>query len=142
MGGDEFVLLLRNMTDSMVLQATMERLMASLRTPIEVGRHRLSIGASVGLACAPDHGVSADALMRHADMAMYKAKRAGLDYAVYASEDDPYTAERLALIADLRTGIEKGATQAVLDGDLDDFIEASLAQKISGAGPVQVEDVD
>lgn len=74
-GGDEFVLLLRNMTDSMVLQATMERLMASLRTPIEVGRHHLSISASVGLACAPDHGVSADALLRHADLAMYAAKQ-------------------------------------------------------------------
>jgi diguanylate cyclase (GGDEF)-like protein/PAS domain S-box-containing protein len=74
-GGDEFVLLLRDMADATVLQATMERLMASLGTPIEVGKHRLLIGASVGLACAPDDGVSAEALMRHADTAMYAAKQ-------------------------------------------------------------------
>ena len=74
-GGDEFVLLLLDMADPAVLQATKERLMTSLHTPIEVDRHRLTIGASVGLACAPDNGVSADALMRHADMAMYLAKQ-------------------------------------------------------------------
>jgi len=68
-------LLLLDMADPAVLQATKERLMTSLHTPIEVDRHRLTIGASVGLACAPDNGVSADALMRHADMAMYLAKQ-------------------------------------------------------------------
>ena len=46
------------------------------------------------------------------------------------------------MIKDLRTGVQSGNPQAVLDGDLDKFLEAALAQRISGSEPIEVEDLD
>jgi peptide chain release factor 2 len=46
------------------------------------------------------------------------------------------------LVKDLRTGATSGTPSEVLDGDLDGFMEASLAQRVEGGGPASVEDVD
>jgi peptide chain release factor 2 len=46
------------------------------------------------------------------------------------------------MVKDLRTGVATSATGDVLDGDLDQFMEAALAQKAFGTAPVEVEDVD
>ena len=53
-----------------------------------------------------------------------------------------YVLQPYQMVKDLRTGFVSGSPDDVLDGDLDDFIEASLAQKISGGGPVHVDDAD
>ena len=53
-----------------------------------------------------------------------------------------YVLQPYQMVKDLRTGHTSGTPGDVLDGDLDDFMEASLAQRISGGGPVNVEDVD
>ena len=50
-------------------------------------------------------GTDAVTLLRHADVAMYVAKRSGATYAVYTPEQDENTPERLALIADLRHAV-------------------------------------
>jgi len=46
------------------------------------------------------------------------------------------------LVKDLRTGVTSGSPGDVLDGELDNFMEASLAQKLTDGSPVLVEDVD
>jgi peptide chain release factor 2 len=46
------------------------------------------------------------------------------------------------LVKDLRTGAQSTDPQKVLGGDIDSFIEAALAQRMSGAGPAKVEDLD
>ena len=46
------------------------------------------------------------------------------------------------LVKDLRTGVTSGTPDEVLDGDLDDFMQAALAQRVHGGGPDKVEDVD
>ncbi len=53
-----------------------------------------------------------------------------------------YVLQPYQLVKDLRTGHTSTSPQLVLDGDLDDFIQASLAQRIHGGGPGQVEDID
>ncbi len=53
-----------------------------------------------------------------------------------------YVLQPYQMVKDLRTGVVSGSPDDVLDGDLDDFMEASLAQKIQGGGPVHVEDVE
>ncbi len=53
-----------------------------------------------------------------------------------------YVLQPYQLVKDLRTGMTSGTPADVLDGDLDAFMEASLAQKVYGGGPVAVEDVD
>jgi peptide chain release factor 2 len=46
------------------------------------------------------------------------------------------------MVKDLRTGVSTSNTGAVLDGDLDEFMQAALAQKAFGGEPAQVEDVE
>ena len=46
------------------------------------------------------------------------------------------------MVKDLRTGVVSGTPDEVLDGDLDEFMEASLAQRVNGGGPASIEDVD
>jgi peptide chain release factor 2 len=53
-----------------------------------------------------------------------------------------YVLQPYQMVKDLRTGVQTSNTGAVLDGDLDPFMEAALAQKAFGDAPVQVEDVD
>jgi peptide chain release factor 2 len=53
-----------------------------------------------------------------------------------------YVLQPYQMVKDLRTGVSTSDTGGVLDGDLDEFMEAALAQKAFGKGPVQVEDVE
>ena len=53
-----------------------------------------------------------------------------------------YVLQPYQLVKDLRTGATSGTPSEVLDGALDGFMEAALAQKLSGGGPIAVEDVD
>jgi peptide chain release factor 2 len=46
------------------------------------------------------------------------------------------------MVKDLRTGVQTSNTGAVLDGDLDQFMEAALAQKAFGKAPAEIEDVE
>ena len=53
-----------------------------------------------------------------------------------------YVLQPYQMVKDLRTGVSTSDTGGVLDGDLDLFMQAALAQKAFGGGPEQVEDVE
>jgi peptide chain release factor 2 len=53
-----------------------------------------------------------------------------------------YVLQPYQLVKDLRTGHESTNPTAVLDGDLNPFIEASLAQRVHGGGPDEIADID
>ena len=53
-----------------------------------------------------------------------------------------YVLQPYQLVKDLRTGTTSTNPSAVLDGDLDEFIQASLAQRVQGGGPDAVDDID
>ena len=53
-----------------------------------------------------------------------------------------YVLQPYQMVKDLRTGVSTSNTAGVLDGDLDAFMQAALAQKAFGGGPGQVEDVE
>jgi len=53
-----------------------------------------------------------------------------------------YVLQPYQLVKDLRTGVESGSPNAVLDGSIDSFLEASLAQRVHGGGPKEVADLD
>ena len=53
-----------------------------------------------------------------------------------------YVLQPYQLVKDLRTGVTSGTPSEVLDGDLDEFMQASLAQRVYGGGPDKVEDVE
>jgi EAL domain-containing protein (putative c-di-GMP-specific phosphodiesterase class I) len=66
------------------------------------------LDASIGVALCPDHGDDVHVLVQRADVAMYEAKRARTRIETYAQERDPYSAEKLRLLGELRTAIDGG----------------------------------
>jgi diguanylate cyclase (GGDEF)-like protein/PAS domain S-box-containing protein len=77
MGGDEFVLLLAQVSGRAEVTAAVDRLLEIFRQPIPVGEATVSVTASIGAALYPEDEVNGDTLLRHADVAMYHAKEHG-----------------------------------------------------------------
>jgi diguanylate cyclase (GGDEF)-like protein len=77
LGGDEFAVLLEDVTDEAVAIGVAERLIAGIGAPIALADGAPRIGASIGVALSGISGITADDLLRNADIAMYAAKAAG-----------------------------------------------------------------
>jgi len=107
LGGDEFAVILPGVDVADATRAA-DKLLTSLAEPVDVAGQRLAAGGSLGIALYPDHGGDAGALLRHADIAMYAAKREGGGHAVYAPEMDLHTPHRLTLVSALRHAIADG----------------------------------
>ena len=77
MGGDEFLVILREeqALDVASLRHLAQRIQFAIAQPVDVGRESAAVRASIGIACFPEHGEDAMALMQRADEAMYLAKR-------------------------------------------------------------------
>jgi diguanylate cyclase (GGDEF)-like protein len=106
LGGDEFAVLLPHGSAGQA-ETFAARIHEALEHPFEVGGFPLEVAASVGIAVFGEHGEDADALLQHADVAMYVAKSAHAGTAVYSAEQDTNDAERLALAGELRRAIEQ-----------------------------------
>lgn len=78
-GGDEFLLLLADLADDAAASAERvgSKLLEALREPFVVAGSELRPGASIGVSLFPDDAADTEALLRHADAAMYRAKAAG-----------------------------------------------------------------
>ena len=107
LGGDEFAVLLPG-TSAAEADAAAARLLHELRVPVEVGRLRLDVRASVGVAVAPEHGRDLEQLLQHADVAMYLAKGAGGGVEHYEAERDRNSTERLTMAGELREALAEG----------------------------------
>lgn len=84
-GGDEFVLLIDHSQGNPVTLVLVEKLLHTLQEPFSVRGETIHMSASIGIAIYPEHGDSVDGLMRHADLAMYKAKQKGNCIVTYDS---------------------------------------------------------
>lgn len=105
-GGDEFVILCAPAQEH-TGSALAGRIAQAFALPFAVNGQNIRVTASVGIAVAPDNGVTADELMRHADIALYEAKNRGRDCAVLFSDEMAKQVERRrAIELDLRTAIE------------------------------------
>jgi diguanylate cyclase (GGDEF)-like protein/hemerythrin-like metal-binding protein/PAS domain S-box-containing protein len=77
MGGDEFVLLLGDLKQSEDCASFLKRLLSEIRRPVSIGGRFLSVTASIGVTVFPADDGDPDALLHHADLAMYRAKQSG-----------------------------------------------------------------
>jgi diguanylate cyclase (GGDEF)-like protein/PAS domain S-box-containing protein len=73
-GGDEFIVLLENISNKDDVPIMVETLINSLNSPIDISGEKLEISCSVGVSIYPDEGTTADALIAVADKAMYNVK--------------------------------------------------------------------
>jgi diguanylate cyclase (GGDEF)-like protein len=76
LGGDEFAIVLSDAGSAAEIEAAARRVEGAFEAPFEVGGESLSVGASIGRAIWPEDAGEIEALMKHADAEMYRAKRA------------------------------------------------------------------
>ncbi|HSD76722.1 MAG TPA: EAL domain-containing protein, partial [Solirubrobacteraceae bacterium] len=107
LGGDEFAVLLPDVPHRGAVAEVASRLHRALEDPFALRGVALSLEASIGVAIHPDDGRDLTTLLRRADVAMYEAKQCGTRIESYAAERDPYSPERLALLAELRQAIDR-----------------------------------
>ena len=105
MGGDEFAVLLPT-EDARDVMGVVRTLQQCLETPITVDGHQVDARASLGIATFPEHGEDLITLLRHADSAMYLAKRHNTGFAIYDPHYDEDSRERLSLMSELRQAVE------------------------------------
>jgi diguanylate cyclase (GGDEF)-like protein len=77
LAGDEFTIFFPKVETTDEIERIARRVVLAISEPFELCSHSVDIGASIGVAISPDHGSSIEALMRAADIAMYKAKESG-----------------------------------------------------------------
>jgi diguanylate cyclase (GGDEF)-like protein/PAS domain S-box-containing protein len=106
-GGDEFVVVLDCEPADRRIDLLAASLTATMRMPIKASGISLDVGLSIGVAIFPQHASDAQTLLRHADVAMYIAKRRGIPCERYDSKYDEHTVQRLAMIGELRRAIEQ-----------------------------------
>jgi diguanylate cyclase (GGDEF)-like protein len=107
-GGDEFVVLL-HATSAEAATVVASRIIDAIGAPIMTGGREVFVGASIGIAASDWGTVSAEELLRNADVAMYRAKRAGRgQYATFEPQMHATLVERLQLEADLRLALDRG----------------------------------
>lgn len=110
-GGDEFTVVLDHVADPDAIPEVSQRLSDSLRTPIDVAGISIEVGVSIGIARFPQDAADAQTLLRHADVAMYVAKRRGSAYERYDAALDENSVRKLAMGGELRAAIATGALE-------------------------------
>ena len=108
LGGDEFVLVLPERRDGALNTAVVQRIMDAVAKPITVEQHDFFVTISVGVAVYPGDGGEPDVLLKHADIAMYRAKETGRNnFQFYTPLMNQRALERLRLEGALRSAIEQ-----------------------------------
>jgi diguanylate cyclase (GGDEF)-like protein/PAS domain S-box-containing protein len=108
LGGDEFVLLLGGFITLSEAQATLERVLTAVAAPYQVLGQIARVSGSMGVALFPNEGSDPDLLLRLADQAMYKAKKAGKNrFELSDPSHELHRAARKGTIAKIARALEK-----------------------------------
>jgi diguanylate cyclase (GGDEF)-like protein len=107
LGGDEFGVLAPGVSGGEAVELAV-RIREALAAPFAVEGIAIQVEGSVGIALHPQDGADVSTLLRHADVAMYDAKRLRGGHALYAPSEDRPTRDELGLTADLRAAIAEG----------------------------------
>ena len=108
LGGDEFMILLESLHHPSDAVRIADNILSSLQTPFVVGDHELYVSGSVGIALSSTNYATAEAMMRDADTAMYRAKMSGkARYELFDKEMHTQGVERLQLESELRRAVAR-----------------------------------
>jgi len=107
LGGDEFVIVLPDVKSPRACSKVAEKIIASASEPFVSGGHELYVSTSIGISLYPEDGADPEALLKHADTAMYQAKEAGRNCFRFFSTEMTRAAEaRLFIENDLRRALK------------------------------------
>ena len=118
LGGDEFALLLPSI-DATQAGHVAKKIGIAMKRYFNINENHLIISGSIGIALYPEHGDSAEALLKHADVAMYDAKKETGGIAMYSAEQDANTMRSLELESRLRVAIETDALELYFQPKID-----------------------
>jgi diguanylate cyclase (GGDEF)-like protein len=145
LGGDEFAVLVPDLPDLSTARELAKRLGAAFNEPFVLHGFTLELEASIGIALHPDHGSDFETLLARADVAMYQAKQLRTGVAAYDALRDLNTPDRLKLLHDLRSALDKNELdlhyqpKLSFDGSIVGF-EALLRWHHATRGPISPED--
>lgn len=107
-GGDEFTILLTELTSAKEAELTAQRIKESFQAPIELGGQLHNLTCSIGIALFPSDGKDIDELLKRADMALYAVKEQGRNgYLLFHPDMEERSLERILLENELRKAIEQ-----------------------------------
>ncbi|MFZ5482951.1 MAG: sensor domain-containing protein [Pseudomonadota bacterium] len=108
-GGDEFVLVLPGTHELDAVTALARKLLNAFQKPYDLARNTLHLTASMGIALYPDHGTDAQQLLKHADIALAKAKEQGRNrFQVHGPEGAAVVEKRVRLEGSMYDAIQNG----------------------------------
>jgi len=107
-GGDEFLIMLPNISDSHVLDTIALELLSTVAAPYLIDDNEIEVTTSIGISVYPEHGEEGNTLIKHADAAMYHAKKNGRNnYQFFTQEMNRHAMERMAIEKKLRYALER-----------------------------------
>ena len=123
-GGDEFTLLLPDSQSPVAASQVAEKILESVKAPFKLGEHDIYVGASIGIAIYPEGGTTMDALIKNADIAMYRVKNTGKDgYHVFSHDMTISATQRLMLEQDMRRALENNEFEVYYQPQVDTHTE-------------------
>ncbi|WP_286049364.1 EAL domain-containing protein [Rheinheimera sp. KL1] len=109
LGGDEFVVLLESYKNDDNISHVARKMLQSIGEPMQLGTHTVSVSPSIGIAVYPDDALDANALLKHADVAMYHAKDLGRNnFQFFIAEMNEKAHMQLAKETQLRQAFKDG----------------------------------
>ncbi len=108
LSADEFVLVLSERADEKLAPALVQRIMDAVAQPVAIDGYEFVMGSSVGIAVGPSDGHDPESLLKHAGIAMYRAKEIGRNnFQFYTAAMNEKALERLRIEGDLRNALER-----------------------------------
>src|ERR1019366_8073612 len=120
LGGDEFLVLVTAINETVDAVVVAERIVNSMAAELVIQGHVFNITCSLGISIFPDNGEEVDALLKNADLAMYKAKENGRhNLQLFTQEMNAQLQERMTLERSLRLAVEREEFFLVYQPQLD-----------------------
>jgi len=122
LGGDEFTVVLSDIDGPAAAATAAQHICRVLAAPYQIDGHDIFVTSSIGIAIYPHDGADAGALVKHADSAMYRAKKTNTGFQFYEASMEKLISEHVRLESDLRRALENHELevyyqpQATLDG--------------------------
>jgi diguanylate cyclase (GGDEF)-like protein len=146
LGDDEFAVLLPQTADEDRAVHVGRRALRALEQPVVLDGMEVEVGGSLGIAVAPQHATEPAGMLKRADVAMYDAKSSSRGLRVYEPDLDSGNPNRLAMVADLRTALQRDEMQVHVQPQADlasgriVAVEALLRWTHPVLGPVEPSD--
>ncbi len=107
LGGDEFTIILNDITEDIDVAKVAQKIREELATPYQIKGHEIYITVSIGISVYPIDGHSVERLVKNADMAMYAAKEEHHGYRFFTEEMNRKALERMKMESNMRTALQE-----------------------------------